>query len=155
MAAVALSIGANAQDFSKGDWMLNASVSELNLDFSSSATSLNIGANAGYFISNKFAVEAQLGVDYTKLDNVDGATNFAFGAGVRYYPVSNLFARARYLGTKLEGVDDLSSSLGVAVGYDWFLSEKVFFEPALEYRRGLGDGGGNNLGLSLGIGVKF
>lgn len=82
------------------------------------------------------------------------SSSFTFGAGVRYYPVGDLFARIGYSGIVRKEAD-FSSALGVSVGYDLFLSDKVFFEPALSYSKNLSKLGNHNLGLSLGIGVKF
>ncbi len=157
MAAVVVAVsGANAQDFSKGDWLLNANLSGLNMEHSFadgfSTTTFDINAGGAYFLSNKFAIDASLGLNMLKVKDVDAVNIFTIAAGVRYYPVGNLFVRAGY-----EGLDagEWASYAGVGVGYDLFLSEKVFFEPAVNFQKNLAKGGENVLGLSLGIGVKF
>ncbi len=155
-----VALSANAQNFNKGDWFLNANVSDLNLTYSHrpidslSVIHFNIGASAGYMISNKFAVDAEFGLDYSKVEDNVGRSSFVFGAGVRYYPVGNLFARIAYQGAVRKN-EDLYSVLGVAVGYDWFFSEKMFFEPAVVYTKSLAKDKTYSLGLSLGIGIKF
>jgi opacity protein-like surface antigen len=163
----AMAFGAHAQSFEKGDWFLNANASDLNLSFSNgrnidslSRTNFNVAALAGYFISDKFAVDAGLGLDYSNVENYGGTSHFQFLAGVRYYPVNNIFARVSYGGTvhNYAGFSaELSSSLQMAIGYDWFISDKVFFEPTVLYTRGLERHtiNSNPISLSLGIGVKF
>ncbi len=158
LAAVAVAASASGQNFEKGDWMLKADVSNLQLSHAFndgfSATSFRVGADVGYFLANRFAVDASLGLDYSKMEGMDTSSDFSFGAGVRYYPVGNLFARAGYNGSVSRG-SDVTSFLGATIGYDLFLSEKVFFEPAIVYAKHLAEGGSNSLGLSLGFGFRF
>ena len=159
MAAVAVAVsGANAQNFSKGDWFLGAQASGLDLGYSfvdkSNSFDLGLAANAGYFISDKFALDATLGLGFAKEKDIDATSAFVFGIGARYYFAGNFYGRIGYNGDKAKDID-LVSNLGVSVGYSWFLSEKVFFEPAVYYQKNLADGGPNRIGVQLGIGVKF
>jgi opacity protein-like surface antigen len=155
-----MAFGVNAQNFEKGNWFMNANASQLNLSVSKSPlegyslVSFNINAGTGYFLTDKFAVEAGLGLNYSKFEDSDANSSLGFNAGVRYYPVDNLFARFGYSGSVKKDAD-MSSSLQVKVGYDWFLSDKVFFEPAVFYTNSLDKYGSQNFGLSLGAGVKF
>jgi outer membrane protein W len=148
---------ANAQNFEKGDWCLGANLSELNLNYSflneNTSTRFKIGSAAGYFFSDKFAVEAGLGLEYTKRNDVKTSSAFTFDVAARYYPVGNLFGMIDYGGNVSGG--SVSSFLGVTLGYDWFISKTVFFEPAIYYSTGLEEWGGDSLGLMLGVGVKF
>ncbi len=93
-----VTVSANAQIFEKGDWYLNAQATNLNFLYASvddiSAIELGIATNVGYFLSNKFAVDASLGLEYLKFKDIDGSAYFKFGAGVSYYPIGNFFARA-------------------------------------------------------------
>lgn len=167
---VVMSMGANAQEWNKGDWFLGAQSTGLKLQHrfydGSSGTDFDVNAVGGWFFADKFSADAMLGFDYAKVTNVvpgfddSKETNvnvnhaFNFGAGVRYYPVGNLFARVGYNG-QLNRTGNLFSYLDVKVGYDLFLSERVFFEPAVYYEKELGYSKENILGLSIGIGVKF
>ncbi len=156
VAALMVAVSANAQ---KGDWVLSGRLSGLDLNYAfaddyTNNAKFNIGANVGHFLSDKFMLDATLGLDYTKVKDVDANTAFAFGVGARYYFAGDFFGRIGYDGLKKKDVD-LASYLGVSVGYDWFISDKVFFEPAVYYQKNLAKGGENNLGLSLGVGVKF
>lgn len=149
--------GASAQkNFDKGNWFLGAETASLGVNVltldGESMTLVNFSATGGYFVSNRFAVDAMAGVL-----SYDGVTLFGFGAGVRYYPVGNLFARLGYTGYGMNGAEFMSN-VGLRVGYDVFLSEKVFFEPAAYFDKNLGSGvnrGPNIFGLSLGFGVRF
>jgi opacity protein-like surface antigen len=159
MAAVAVmtAVSASAQDFSKKDWFLDANLSSFGLAHAfqdgESATALSLNVGGGYFLSDKFALEAGLGTAI-----VEDANAFSFGLGARYYPYKNLFASLGYSGMKVEDFD-IESNLALTVGYDLFISDKVFFEPAVFYQKNINkksDGGGlNTIGLSVGIGVKF
>lgn len=159
-AIVMFAAAANAQNFEKGDWLVRADVSNLSFthaftDDNLSVTSFNIGADAGYFLSDKFVVEASLGFDFLKIKDIESSSaDFTFGVAARYYPVGNLFAYVGYDGIAPDE-SSLLSALEVAVGYDLFLSDKIFFEPAVYYSKYLSGTKTNNIGISLGIGVKF
>lgn len=170
MAAVAVmaAVSANAQNFNKGDWFVGAQSTSLGFmhgfkkDYS--GTNFNLSALGGYFLSDKFAVDATAGFTHTAVKIGDknsagylnsNSSNFVFGAGVRYYPIGNLFARVGYNGNGGSG-SDVTSYIDAKVGYDFFLNDKVYFEPAAYYEKNLNTGGGENiLGLSLGLGVRF
>ncbi|GHV25231.1 hypothetical protein FACS1894176_03210 [Bacteroidia bacterium] len=50
----------------------------------------------------------------------------------------------------------MGSSGVIEVGYDWYLTENVYFEPAVYFEKGFGDADGvSQFGLSIGIGVNF
>lgn len=157
-AAVMAAVSANAQDFNKSDWYFGAQSTGLVLQHrfidGNSATDFDLNAVGGWFFADKFAADAMLGFDYAKWQGYDADHALNFGAGVRYYPFGNLFARLGYNGQAANG-REVVSYLDAKVGYDLFLSEKVFFEPAVYYEKNLAKGGENILGLSFGIGVKF
>ena len=165
-------VGANAQkSFRKGDWLVGAQVSGLGFeshfnDGAGGSRQFNFGATGGLFLMDKLAVDLAAGVDYTKVGGNDSDCGVDFGAGIRYYPVGNLFARLGYRGQTGTGQygGDLHSFLGAKVGYDVFLSENVFFEPAVYFEKSLNSsrpfhmrdtGTENILGLSFGFGGKF
>ncbi|MDR2911674.1 MAG: hypothetical protein LBV38_00005 [Alistipes sp.] len=165
--ALAAATNANAQGFRKGDWVVNANVSGLEFnrlsqndnprqpDEKLSVTDFDVTAQAGYFIFDKLAVNAVVSFNYEKWSYLDDSTSsFGFGAGVRYYPVGNLFAGVDYIG-QTSGDSDFGSHGKVSVGYDWFLADNVFFEPAVFYSKKFAKNGSENFGLSLGLGVKF
>lgn len=155
LAAVVAS--ANAQNFEKGDWFLGAGASNLMLGslFSKTAseTALEMTVNGGYFLFDKMAVETQLTFDYEWYDH-KCYSNYSFGADLRYYPVGNFFGAVGYAGTVSDNLP-LSSYFMVIAGYDWFVSERVFFEPALCYWKRLTKNSLNSISLNLAVGVKF
>lgn len=165
IAALAVAaVSASAQDWSKGDWFVGAKTTGLGLDHKfldkNSATSFDLGVNGGYFLSNRFAVDAALGFASAsaKVAGVKESTNaFTYGIGVRYYPISNLFAHVMFEGMSVKDADNNPSYAGIEVGYDFFLSDKVFFEPAVYYKKGLVKKAdeSNAIGLALGFGVRF
>jgi opacity protein-like surface antigen len=162
VALVAIIAGANAQNFKKGDWTLGANLSELNLSHtfsyksSYSTTSFRLATNVGYFVFDKFAVEASAGISYSRLRSEikTNSSSFTWGAGVRYYPIGNLFARV-YQDRWKSINDEWLSSLTVSVGYDLFISERLFFEPMLYWSKYLVHTTGMDIGIALGIGFKF
>jgi opacity protein-like surface antigen len=159
VATVMVMVGAAAQDFARGDIFLGARSTGMGLNHTFGKgtvanTNFNLNLYGGYFFADMLAVDAMFGVDFTKLKGAATNTGFAFGAGVRYYPVDNLFARLSYRGDTATGVK-LASTVSIEVGYDVFLSDDIFFEPAIYYARTLSGTKTNGLGLSLGFGVVF
>ncbi|MDR2894976.1 MAG: hypothetical protein LBU97_05900 [Alistipes sp.] len=162
-AMVAIGAGSQAavaQGFQKGDWRVGVQFSDLLMQYAfnddMNVKNLDIAAEGGYFLSEKFAIDAMLELNYSNIStNNSASTNLALGAALRYYPVGNFFVRAGY-DIGLNSFDDGSDSwLDARVGYDWFLSDRVFLEPALVYTKNFSDGGFNNLSLALGFGVRF
>jgi len=157
--------GANAQKrFEKGDWFVGAQ--STGLDFSSrfhdgGAINFNFAAMGGWFFADRFAVDASAGVFLLKVRKQEITGAVTYGAGVRYYPVGNLFARIGYNGNAPVPYGDANSYIDAKIGYDLFLSDKVFFEPAVYFEKCIdkpivkGAPTENVLGLSIGIGVKF
>ncbi len=156
--SVMVAVGANAQNgFDKGDWTLGASLTDMGFNHSFgkgtlSNTHFDLGVYGGHFFTDKLAVNARLGFDVLKVKGLDASADFTFGVAARYYPLCNLFASAGYIGTATGG--SLASNVSIEVGYDLFLSEKVYFEPIVYYSTRL-DTKVSGVGLSLGVGVKF
>jgi opacity protein-like surface antigen len=159
VASVMAVVGAGAQDFDRGDWFVGAQSTGLGLNHSFgknilSNTTFNLNGYGGWFWADGFAVDALLGLDVAKAKGLSGTTNFVFGAGVRYYPWNNLYARLGYRGTTVTG-GALTSTVGIDIGYDFFLTDDVFFEPAAYYVKNLSGLRPNGLGLSMGLGMRF
>ncbi len=150
MAAVVVSFSANAQ---QGDWVIGGKLTGLDLTHSFkegySQTTFDLAATVGYFATDKFMLDVTLGIGAG-----EGYSSFNFGVGARYFFYDNFFARVGYEGVKTKGTD-FGSVIGVSVGYDYFISDKVFFEPAIFFKKNLAKGTANQIGLSMGLGVKF
>jgi hypothetical protein len=159
-AAIFVAANASAQNFSKGDVFLGAKATDLNFGYNFvdefNQTKFGIGVEGGYFFADKFAADANLGIKYSKNKGLDGTSTFNFGVGLRYYPVGNLYARVGYAGEKETDID-MTSLIKVGVGYDLFLTENWYFEPALYYQKDITKDGSkmNGIGLELGVGLKF
>jgi hypothetical protein len=168
LAAAFVATGAFAQ-FNRGDKFLNARTTGLN--FSSlgggagvGTTRFDLGVNGGYFLTHRLAADVTLGFDYLKVKgDKEPGTSFTFGVGARYYFWNTLYGRLGFGGNTVEEWDLLTgkkstafeSALNLSVGYDLFLSEMVYFEPALYYNTSLGKVKANTFGLQLGLGVLF
>jgi hypothetical protein len=164
--ALLTAAGAGAQGrFDKGDWFLGAQSTGLGLEsrfHDGGSIGFNAGALGGWFFAERFAVDAVAGADYLKVRGSEGGGTFDFGAGVRYYPAGNLFARLGYNGDVPLSSGGVRSYLDAKAGYDLFLGETVFFEPAVYFEKRIGRSLFNGsrwtenvLGVSLGIGVRF
>ena len=91
---------------------------------------------------------------------MDAATTFGFGFGARYYLLKALYAGLAVAGAKVSGVEDFQGLFAFELGYDIFLNEHVFIEPALQVSKGVNLSSFEiadpiTFGLSFGIGVKF
>jgi len=154
-------ITANAQHFTKGTKMFSANATGLNFgvtnikDADDSFISLGIIGKGSYFVIDNFAITTGLGFNYQKVGD-DNFNSFSFEAGARYYMVKGLYGALAYEGSVAKGADYLSFGK-IEVGYDIYISERVFFEPAVYFEKGFGDTASDisQYGLSVGIGVNF
>jgi len=152
---------ANAQHFTKGTKTFSANATGLNFgvtdvkDYDDTFINLGITGKGSYFIIDNLAATAGLGFNYSKHGN-QNSNSFTFEAGARYYMVKGLFGALAYEGSVFKGGDYISYGR-VEVGYDIYISERVFFEPAIYFKKGFGDTASDitQYGLSLGIGINF
>lgn len=168
--AAMVAVSANAQNvFKKGDWLAGVQGTGLGFeshfnDGSGGSRQYDAGVFGGWFLLDKLAFDVMAGFSHTHIGTTGTpgsikTSTFDFGGGVRYYPVGNLFARLGYHGKT--GTNRWAQYLGVKVGYDVFLSENVFIEPAVYWEKNMeknwviDTGRENVLGLSIGIGMRF
>jgi len=152
---------ANAQHFTKGTKTFSANATGLNFgvtdykDYDDTFIDLGIVGKGSYFIIDNLAVTAGLGFNYSKYGSQNSHA-FIYEAGARYYMVKGLFGALAYEGAASKGGDYISYGR-VEVGYDIYISDKVFFEPAIYFKKGFGDTASDitQYGLSLGIGINF
>lgn len=159
---IAMMVGlvANAQDFTKGTKTFSANATGLDFGVTKVKDAddiINFGivGKGSYFVIDNLAITAGLGFDYEKMGDVN--TNaFAFEVGAKYYFYNALYAGVGYQGLKAKDVD-LASFAKVEVGYDIYISERVFFAPAVYFQKGFGDTAKDitSFGLSVGVGVNF
>lgn len=154
--ALALVISASSfAQFEKGKWILNTSVTGMNLEYNTDAdkASLGVMAKGGAFLLDNVALMLQAGANW----NVSGTDVdiYSLGVGGRYY----LQATGIFLGASV-GVDrwslddyhETQATLGAEAGYCFFLSRTVTIEPSAYWK--LSDKT-SRIGLSVGFGFYF
>jgi hypothetical protein len=156
---------ANAQ-IAKGTTILFATGSSLDLGYTSisdidgynidlKTTNFGLTGNGAHFIIDNLAIVGGLGFNYShyKWHGDSGNNNsIAFLAGLKYYFVKTAYGSASYRGSKSKE-SDFASAVHLEVGYDIFISDKVFLEPAVYYKKGFSDIISSSFGVSFGIGV--
>ena len=153
-----VALGVSAQ-FSQGTKTLSGSLTGFDFGLSGADGlddfNVDLGVNGSYFVIDNLAVTAGFGIGSYKAKDVDAVTNFNFEIGGRYYFWEALYGGIKYRGEKYQDVDLLNFGK-IEVGYDYYITENVFFEPAIYFEKGFGDSNKwSNLGLSIGIGVNF
>lgn len=143
--------------FEKGSKTITTRVSGLDLNFGNDITNFGLGGKVSYFLINRLSVGA--GIDYTynksgKGDAKVSTNNFAFEAGVRYYPFSIFYGGAGLHFSKAKGVD-MATALKLEIGASYYIADNVFVEPAIFYNAGLSKDTNDRYGLMIGIGVNF
>ncbi|MBR2863373.1 MAG: outer membrane beta-barrel protein [Bacteroidaceae bacterium] len=144
-------LSANAQ-FEKGKKFVGASLSGLNLSYSSSERfRFGVDAEAGYFLADCFMLKANVGYGHTEYTD-----DVRIGVGARYYFNQN----GIYLGAGAEYNHFTPSNndimIPVEVGYAFFLNKHVTIEPAVYYKMSLHDFSDNStVGLRIGFNYYF
>ncbi|MDR2125629.1 MAG: porin family protein [Prevotellaceae bacterium] len=149
---------ANAQ-IAKGTTISLARVTGLDFSYASEEdqhlTQFELNAAVGYFVIDNLALVGQVGFAYSKWSDSESRSGFNFGLGARYYFVKTAYGQVGYAGQKVKDVD-LANYVGLEIGYDIFISDNVFLEPAVYYAKGFSDvDKSSTFGLSFGIGIKF
>ena len=109
----------------RGDFFLNAGVSNINVRFAESFA-FNLNVSGGYFLFNKLALITQMGFGYQEDTNT-----FGIGAGLRFYipkERTDLFVNG-ILGLTKMGDASAVTLLTLETGYSLFLNERIAFEP--------------------------
>lgn len=149
-----LGITSASAQFEKGVKRIKAQTSGFGLDFSKDDINLNLGLEGSYFIANNVAVNANVGVDWIKVDNMDASSSFGFGAGVDYYFYKMFYGGLGLDFSKIKG-EDFESTLKIEVGASYYIAENVYVNPDIYFKSGLGGDSTARFGLELGIGVNF
>jgi hypothetical protein len=165
--ALAIFAGAGALSaqgkFEKGAFALQAQTSGLNVtnvsygDYSS--TNLSLQLSPMYFIFDKLALKADLGVTGVKYDDSDLELVYNGGIGARFYIMGGLFAGATIEAVKSGDADPYGAGKAEA-GFSIFLNDKVFIEPSVYLRKQLDFeswefADSNEIGLQIGFGFVF
>ena len=149
LVALMLSVAANAQ-FEKGKAYLGASLTNLDLSYNGLQKGrFGIGAKVGYLFADDLMATAQLAYEKQK----DVPYTLSLGVGGRYYIVQN----GLYLGASATykhswQYNDFMPS--VQVGYAFFISRTVTFEPEIYYEHSFKSHKDySTIGLRLGVGI--
>jgi hypothetical protein len=161
MVVALVSVATVSAQFTKGGKTLSANVTGLDFgitsvkDVDDSPINFGLGITGSYFVIDNLAITAGLGFDYYKEGDYN-TNRFNFEIGGRYYVYQGLFAALAYEGAK-EKDFDLAGYGRIQLGYDLYITDNVFFEPALYFKKGFGDLTKDitQFGLSIGIGVNF
>ena len=150
----------------KGTVLLGGTVAFQNISVEGSGvTIVNLAPTAGFFLSDRFALGASLGMSLL-VNNGGNFTSFGLAPYARYY--FNGSGKARFFGEasigissdKSEGFDALNTlQLGLALGADFFLNDNVAIEGSLGYVRSnyletdspVASSGINTIGLNFGV----
>ena len=147
--ALVMSVAANAQ-FEQGKGYLGASLSMMDLSYSGATKGhFELGARAGYFLADDWMLFGDLGYEKQK----DMPYYLKLGAGIRYYIQQN----GLYMGASaaLRHYNDINDFMpSIQIGYAFFISRTVTFEPELYYEHSFKDHSNfSTAGIRLGIGV--
>lgn len=150
--------GTARAQFEKGKWIVNPSVTGLNLSYDTKMEKATFGfdVNGGAFLLDNVALLIRGGLGW----NEGGAADtdvYYLGVGGRYY----IEKVGVYLGANVN-VDrydfgkgrgeDTKFSFGMEAGYAFFVSKTVTLEPAVYWNV---NGDRSKLGLKLGFGFYF
>jgi hypothetical protein len=177
---VAAATAASAQT-EKGSLIVGSNLSQLSYRSSNEGVakqfSFGITPTVGLFIVNRLALGAEINLAYSHLDNSYNKTNvFEYRAApfVRYYltdaPKHKFFGQASYGITGYSAKTESSiephytskgsyQSLGLSLGYNYFISPMVALEVQPYYHRNetqvVSDTGANDWGISVGFQIFF
>lgn len=147
--ALVMSVAANAQ-FEQGKGYIGASLTNVDLSYNGlNKGHFGLGAKAGYLIADDWMLLGQL--DYQKTKDVP--YSLTLGPGIRYYIQQNgLYMGASALFKHADDYNDFMPS--IQIGYAFFISRTVTFEPEIFYEHSFKDHSNySTAGIRLGIGV--
>lgn len=147
--ALVMSVAANAQ-FEQGKGYLGASLTNVDLSYNGlNKGHFGLGAKAGYLIADDWMLTGQL--DYQKTKDVP--YSLTLGPGIRYYIQQN----GLYMGVSalFKHADDYNDFMpSIQIGYAFFISRTVTFEPEIYYEHSFKDHSNySTAGIRLGVGI--
>ena len=147
--ALVMSVAANAQ-FEQGKGYIGASLTNVDLSYNGlNKGHFGLGAKAGYLIADDWMLLGQL--DYQKTKDVP--YSLTLGPGIRYYIQQNgLYMGASALFKHADDYNDFMPS--IQIGYAFFISRTVTFEPEIYYEHSFKDHSNySTAGIRLGVGI--
>jgi hypothetical protein len=122
-------------------------------DRQTESAEVSFGVDGAYYIIRKLALTAGLSADAYKYGSSDAVTTTSFALGVKYHFVRGFYGELAWLNTKPAKRDAVTYGR-FELGYDIFLNNRFYLEPAGYIRAGLKDSS-TEFGLALGFGVAF
>ncbi len=123
-------IAAIAQpSLSKGDFLVSTRITGADLSIADGNVSFGLGARAGCFIANDFAIMGGLGMDFAK-----DYSRFSIDLGARYYIAhkdNGSFFAGALLGMEKQKDIDSAFALTLEGGYSIFIHDHVALDPML------------------------
>lgn len=149
-----VTVAAQAQ-FEKGKWMLNPSLTGLELthDTDADRTTFGLEAQGGYFVLDNLAVTMKLGATWN--ENGGNTDVYSMGVGARYYfDKTGIFAGANVNLDRWDWgeTDKTKCSFGLEAGYAYFLSRTVTIEPSAYWNV---NDDRSKFGIKVGFGFYF
>jgi hypothetical protein len=137
--------------------------SSAGVSFNDDAVGISLTPNLLHFIADRVGIGAGLGLDLVRADGETLTSSFSFSPTVRYYVTDG--SPIKVFGQGLFGIGSFKflgdksrfSTLGLALGADYFLNEHVALEGSLGWNsvkvKDVDRDG--NFGLSFGVQVFF
>ncbi len=119
-----------------------AAVGSTALGFTSydGVSTLNIGAEGGYFIMDNLALKVGLGYGSVSPKGGDSQSVFGYKIGAKYYVSGMIPVEVSYNGASNSATPSgakVPSWIGLQAGYAVFLGDMVSLEPGIRYNYGL------------------
>ncbi|MBO6212720.1 hypothetical protein SAMN05421738_110108 [Algoriella xinjiangensis] len=149
----------------EGNWLVGGSIGSLGYSFEGENFNINLSPQAGYFISDGFAVGLTTGFGLQTVKDHDNIYQYKLMPFARYYFPEGASSTGRFFGqgevgitgAKSGGVSDTSFGFGVNAGYAHFITRNVALEGMLGYnysKSNLANAEAQN-GLGLAVGLQI
>ena len=149
----------------QGNWLVGGSIGSLGYSFEGENFNINLNPQAGYFVSDGFAVGLTTGFGLQTVKDGDNIYQYKLMPFARYYFPEGASSTGRFFGqgevgvtgAKSGGVSDTSFGFGVNAGYAHFVSRNVALEGMVGYnysKSNLANAQAQN-GLGLAVGFQI
>ncbi|WP_291096492.1 MULTISPECIES: hypothetical protein [unclassified Empedobacter] len=149
----------------QGNWLVGGSIGSLGYSFEGENFNINLNPQAGYFVSDGFAVGLTTGFGLQTVKDGDNIYQYKLMPFARYYFPEGASSTGRFFGqgevgitgAKSGGVSDTSFGFGINAGYAHFVSRNVALEGMVGYnysKSNLANAQAQN-GLGLAVGFQI
>jgi hypothetical protein len=120
--------------FGSDGFLTRSGSTSFGLITSDGVTIWSVGAEAGYFVMDDFAIKIGLGYS-----DFDGESIFSYKIGGKYYVIGTIPFEVSLTGASIDDVDENPLWLGLQGGYAIFLNDHISIEPGLRYNLSLNE----------------